>query len=491
MPMDIEEFRRHGYQAIDRICDFFKEREKMSVLPDVQPGWLSKLVPPCPPEQGEDFQNIADDFQKLIIPGLMQWQHPLFFGFFPAANTLPAILGDLYSASVVNPGFSWFVSPAATELESIVMDWMVKLLGLSPRFLNSSGMGGGCIQTSASESLLVSMVAARSRYLRRHPDVNLEDLCIYVTTQTHSIGLKGGMVLGLPVRVLPVTEEDGYSLRASTLRGALKQDLANGRHPFIFVATIGTTSSGVMDNLPAIRDVCMDTPDLWVHVDAAWAGSALACPEYRKEMHLSTVNDIATSFCFSPHKWGLINLDASTLFVRDRQLLIEALDITIPILRTAQRDAGKVVDYKDWHIGLGRKFRSLKFWFVLRNYGVEGWREHIRGFVKLGDYFAHRISKEPLFSIFAPPSLGLTVFRIQPNIGDIASHNALNKRFYDRLLCRKDIFLSTTSMNGITCLRFVVCSADTTEDHIDEAVKILKLEAEAALEEWHLDQDAC
>ncbi|KAH8832892.1 pyridoxal phosphate-dependent transferase [Flagelloscypha sp. PMI_526] len=484
MPMDIEEFRKHGYQAIDRICEFLYAREKMPVVPDVQPGWLKSLIPSSPPEKGEDFQDIADDFQQLIIPGMTHWQHPQFFGYFPTANSLPAILGDLYSASVANPGFSWFASPASTELEGIVMDWIAQLLGLSTGFMNSSGVGGGCLQTTASDSALVAIVAARSRYQRAHPGIKMEDMVIYVTTQTHSLGLKAGMVLGLSVRALPVKEEDKFSLRANTLRACLAEDLASGKHPFVLIATIGTTSSGAMDNLPEIREVCLENPDLWIHIDAAWAGSALACPEYRDQMYLSTMNEIATSFCFNPHKWGLVNFDASTLFVKDRKDLTEALDITIPILRTAQKDAGMVVDYKDWQFALGRKFRALKVWFVLRNYGVEGWRAHIRQFVDLGRYFTERISKEPLFAIVTPPSMGLTVFRIEPKKGTVASENTLNKLFHDRLLRRKDIFLSTTSINGLTCIRFVICSEFTTKAHVDAALGIIKIEAEAALKEW-------
>ncbi|KAJ3780552.1 hypothetical protein GGU10DRAFT_141191 [Lentinula aff. detonsa] len=197
--MDIEQFRKAGYQAIDRICDYYYalQQSKFSVLPDVEPGYLRPLLPSSAPETGEDFSQIAEDYQKLIVPGYTHWQHPSFLAYFPAGFSFEGILGDLYASSVSNPGFNWLASPSCTELESIVLDWASQMLGLSPSFLNSSGVGGGCFQNTASEAALVAIIAARSAYKAAYPDTKLEDMRIYTTTQTHSLGLKAGVILGL------------------------------------------------------------------------------------------------------------------------------------------------------------------------------------------------------------------------------------------------------------------------------------------------------
>lgn len=293
---------------------------------------VDNAIAACAPERGEDFQVIADDFRRLIVPGLHRWQHPCFFGYFPFACTHEAMLAELYSSSLTSPGFSWSAAPANAELEVIVMDWAAKLLGLSAVFLNLSGVGGGASQSSASESALIAIVAARHRYQREHPGAKASDLVIYVTTQTHCLGIKAGLVLGLPVHVLEVRAEDQYALRGETLRSALMEDERLGRAPLILIATIGTTSSGAVDNLSEVAEVVNDYPSLWIHVDAAWAGVALSCPEYREELYLREINNTATSFCTNFHKWGLSNLDMSALWIRDRNLLTDALTVTSPYL---------------------------------------------------------------------------------------------------------------------------------------------------------------
>ncbi|KDQ27987.1 hypothetical protein PLEOSDRAFT_1097003, partial [Pleurotus ostreatus PC15] len=313
--MDIEQFRKAGYQAIDRICDYYYTLQDKSVVSSVKPGYLRDSLPVEAPEAGEDFQKIADDYQKFIIPGLTHWQHPSFFAFFPTGCTFEGMLADLYASSTMNPGFN----------------------------------------STASDSALIAVVAARSLYQRRHPSVTQSSLVIYTTTQTHSLGLKAGLILGLSVRALEVTWEDKFSLRGETLRKALEGDEREGKKPFILLATVGTTSSGAIDNVSEIGAVMKDYPDLWVHVDAAWAGVALSCPEHRESLHLNAINEHAHSFCTNFHKWGLTNFDASTLWVRDRKYLTDALDVTPPFLRSAEGDAGTVIDYRNWHLALGRR----------------------------------------------------------------------------------------------------------------------------------------
>ncbi|KAI0076732.1 hypothetical protein K474DRAFT_1201695 [Panus rudis PR-1116 ss-1] len=483
--MDIEQFRKAGYQAINRICDYYYSLEEKPVASQVQPGYLIQALPDSAPEQGEDFQTIADDYQKLIIPGLTHWQHPSFFAFFPTACTFEGILADLYSTSATNPGFNWASSPACTELEAVMMDWAAKMFGLQENFLNSSGIGGGVIQTSASDSALVAVVAARSRYTKRHPSVKHEDLVIYVTTQTHSLGVKAGLVLGLECRSLEVKTEDDFALRGETLEQAIKEDQQRGKHPFIMIATVGTTSSGAVDRLDEIGQVVSRYPDIWVHVDAAWAGVTLACPELRELAQLANINQYADSFCTNFHKWGLVNFDASSLWVKNRKQLNDALDITPEFLRSKHGDAGTVIDYRNWHLGLGRRFRSLKLWFVLRSYGVTGFQNYIRKSIELNQYFASLVQGSPNFELVTKPSFALSVFRIKPQdqSASVEAANDLNRTFYARLSARPDILLTQTMINGVFCVRFAVGAARTTRAHIDSAWDIIQQEASSALQD--------
>ncbi|EMD37052.1 hypothetical protein CERSUDRAFT_84071 [Gelatoporia subvermispora B] len=484
--MDIEAFRKAGYQAIDRICDYYYSLQNRPVVPSVQPGYLLDALPDSPPEQGEDFTVIADDYQKYILPGLTHWQHPSFFAYFPTACTFEGILGDLYSTSTANPGFNWLASPACTELEMVVMDWSAKLLGLSEHFLHSSGKGGGVIQTTASELALVVVVAARERYLRIHPDAKADELVIYTTTQTHSLGVKAGLVFGMECRALEVKAEDAYALRGATLKSALEEDEKRGKRPFILVATVGTTSSGAIDRLDEIGQVSEDYPSLWIHVDAAWAGVTLACPEYRGTAQLENINAYATSFGTNFHKWGLVNFDAALLWVKDRKDLTDALDVTPEFLRTKQGDAGAVVDFRNWHLGLGRRFRSLKVWFVLRSYGVEGFRNYIRQGIKLNEHFTSLIRASLDFSLVTAPSFALTVFRLTPAGASLTGSelNELNRAFYARLSSRHDIMLTQTVLNGVFCIRFAVGAARTQQEHIDTAWDLLQQEGAVAVQEY-------
>lgn len=398
------------------------------------------------------------------------------------------MLGDLYSTSTANPGFNWTSSPACTELEMAMMDWCARLFGLADHFLNSSGTGGGVIQTTSSDSALVVTVAARSQYTRRHPGTKLEDLVLYVTSQTHSLGLKASLVLGLRCRVLDVTPEDEYALRGGTLRAALEEDVARGKCPFFLIGTVGTTSSGAIDWLDEIGEVLRDYPDVWFHVDAAWAGVTLACPEYRDVSRLKDINTYATSVGTNLHKWGLVNFDAALLWVRSRKDLTDALDVTPEFLRTKQSEAGAVIDYRNWHLGLGRRFRSLKIWFVLRSYGVGGFQAYIRRCIDLNGYFASLVKTSPSFALVTSPSFALTVFRVVADPGALGrgadALNDLNRAFYARVSARGEIFLTQTQLNGTFCVRFAVGAERTRREHIDRAWALIQEEAGVAVEEW-------
>ncbi|OCB88259.1 hypothetical protein A7U60_g4665 [Sanghuangporus baumii] len=475
-----------GYQAIDRICDFYYNLEKRGPAADVEPGYLRKALPDHAPDQGEDFQQIADDYLSLIQPGLTVWQHPSFFAFFPTAATFEGTLGDLYATAIPNPGFNWECSPACTELEAVVMDWSAKLFGLDEAFYNERGRGGGVIQTTASDSGLVAIVAARSAYTRAHPEVDISKLVIYTTTQTHSLGKKAALILGLRARALDVTLENAFSLRGTTLQAALGEDINAGLHPFALVATVGTTSSGAIDNLAEIFEVAKGYPSLWVHVDAAWAGATLACPEYRRTCYLDQINQFADSFCMNFHKWGLVNFDCSGLWVRDRSCLIDALDITPEFLRSKHSEEGTVIDYRNWHLSLGRRFRSLKIWFVLRSYGVQGFQEYIRRTISLNDRFVSLVQSSDELLLVTPPSFAISVFHVDAPANaehKLATQNRLTQALHKRLGERRDIVVTKTVLNDIFCIRFAVGSARTEERHIDAAYTIIMNEARAVIVE--------
>ncbi|KAJ7690685.1 pyridoxal phosphate-dependent transferase [Mycena rosella] len=486
--MDIEQFRKAGYAAIDHICDYYANLDKRPVSSSVKPGYLAPLLPTAAPEEGEDFAAIAADYGRVIEQGLTHWQHPSFFAYFPTAASFEGILGDLYATAAPNPGFNWSCSPACTELEGVVMDWAAQLLGLDTAFHNAAGVGGGALQTTASESALIATVAARERFLAlpTQSPSKLEELVLYVTTQTHSLGLKAGRVLGLQVRALEVRAEDKYALRGAALRQALEEDAAAGRRPFMLIATVGTTSSGAVDNLPEIQAVLKDHPEVWLHVDAAWAGIALCCPETRDALFLDAINAAADSFCTNFHKWGLVNFDASTLWVRDRKSLTDALDITPPFLRTAHGDAGTVVDYRNWHLALGRRFRSLKLWFVLRGFGAAGFRAHIRQGIALNATFGALLAASDILTLVTPPALALTVFRLAPPDRDLdlAALNTLNASFFARLAVRPDLAITQTVLNGVFCVRFAIGAARTTEAHVRAAFDVITEEARTALALW-------
>ncbi|PVF98969.1 aromatic-L-amino-acid decarboxylase [Serendipita vermifera] len=480
--MDIEQFRKAAYQAIDRICDYYYSLEKRPVVAQVEPGYLAKLLPDHAPTQGESMETIANDFEQYILPGVTHWQHPSFFAYFPSLASFESLIGDIYAGSVSNPGFNWACSPASTELEAIVMDWAARLLGLDEKFLTCSGVGGGVLQTTASDAGLLACVVARTRYIKLHPETPKDKLVIYGTTQTHSLGAKAALILGVQFRALEVSISDSFSLRGESLASALKEDRNNGLHPYIMIATVGTTSSGAVDNIEEIGATLSLEPSIWLHVDAAWAGVAFALPEYRKTGHLDAINSYAHSFCTNFHKWGLTAFDCSTFWVKDRTLLTDALDVTPEFLRTRHGDTGMVIDYRNWHLSLGRKFRSLKLWFVLRGFGVEGFQKHLRKGIENASAFSTLIKNSPIFELAAPPTLALVVFRlIPPNISQneaykndlqmIKKLNSLNLQLHETT---SQLFLTRTDLGGNICIRISTGGYRTEERHVRAAFEVLE-----------------
>lgn len=426
--MTPDEFRRRGRELIDWVADYLErlehaapDDESMPVFPRVEPNALYHALPEHPPEAPESFENVVRDLNDLVMPAVTHWQHPSFFGYFPATASGPAMLAELVSAGLGINGFLWQTSPAITELEMRMTDWFGEMIGLPPAFTFAGsggvkGTGGGVIHGTASEAVLTAMVAARDRALRAHGSESraTDELTAYASSQAHSSVMKAGMVAGIGREgVRPVGVDGSLAMDPSALEGAIEADRRAGRRPFFVCATVGTTSTGAFDPLGPIADVCA-RHGLWLHVDAAYAGAACVCPEFRG---IIAGVERADSFNFNPHKWLLVNFDCSLFWTRDRAALVNALSVTPAYLRNAASDAGAVVDYRDWQIPLGRRFRALKLWFVVRHYGVEGLRAHIRAGVRLAELFESLVRADERFEVPTARALSLVCFRYRGRDG--------------------------------------------------------------------------
>ena len=466
--MTADEFRKQGYAMIDWIADYWGRVETMPVLSQVKPNDLFNALPATVPEQSEDISAVMQDVEKLILPGITHWQSPNFFAYFPTGASGPSILGDMLSSGLGVQGMLWSTSPACTELEMKMMDWLVHLLGLPEHFLLENE-GGGTLQDSASSACLVALLSARERMSNfeiNHSggnEVSLngksKKLVAYISTQTHSSLEKAMMISGLGtdnLRKIPVDEN--YSMRTDDLEKQIAEDKANGFVPFFVCGTVGTTSSNGIDDISTICDIA-NKENLWMHVDAAMSGTAAVCPEFR-DMQKGV--EKADSYNFNPHKWLFTNFDCSALFVKNKAGLIKTLSILPEYLKNEATESGAVIDYRDWQIPLGRRFRALKLWFALRHYGVEGLQFHIREHVRIAQKFASWVVASDDFEIVAPHPLNLVCFRHKD--GD-----AVNEALVKKLNDSGEIYLTHTKLNGDYVMRMCVGQADTTEEHVRKA----------------------
>jgi aromatic-L-amino-acid/L-tryptophan decarboxylase len=465
------EFRRHGHAVVDWIADYQTRVESFPVLSQVKPGQIRAALPKNPPSKGEDFDAILKSIEPLILPGVTHWQSPNFFGYFPCNASGPGILGDLLSSGLGVQGMLWSTSPACTELETHVMDWLVGMLGLPEKFLSSSS-GGGVIQDTASSAALCALLAARERatgYTSNQKGCDGK-LIAYASTQTHSSLQKAAMIAGIGVDNLRLIEVDeNFAMKPSALAHQVELDRRAGLTPCFVCATVGTTSSNAMDPVRAIGEVCRKN-DLWLHLDAAMSGTAMLCPEFR---YLQNGVELADSYNFNPHKWMFTNFDCNCFWVADRKALIRTLSILPEYLRNQATESGAVIDYRDWHIQLGRRFRSLKLWFVIRHYGVEGLQFHIREHIRLAQEFAEWVRGDDRFELAAPAPLNLVCFRHKA--GDAA-----NQMIMDRLNASGDLFLTHTKLNGKLTLRLCVGQTHTKARHVENAWKRIREEGKAA-----------
>ncbi|MEZ4725667.1 MAG: aminotransferase class V-fold PLP-dependent enzyme [Caldilineaceae bacterium] len=471
--MTPDEFRHHGHAVVDWIANYMEQVESFPVLAQVKPGDLRAALPAAAPEQGESFDTILADVDRLILPGITHWQSPNFFAFFPANASGPAILGELLSAGLGVQGMLWATSPACTELETHMLDWLVAMMDLPQKFL-STGSGGGVIQDSASSAALCALLAARERATNFASNQHGCDsrLVVYTSTQAHSSIEKAAMIAGIGrdhLRLIDVDET--FAMQPDHLAAAIEQDRANGFLPCFVAATVGTTSSNAIDPLPAIGRICREQ-GIWLHIDAAMAGTATLCPEFRW-IHQGL--ETADSYCFNPHKWMFTNFDCDCFWVADRAALIGALSILPEYLRNQATESGAVIDYRDWQVSLGRRFRALKLWFVIRHYGVAGLRHHIRRHVALAQEFAAWVQADPAFDVAAPVPLNLVCFRHRG--GD-----AINQQLLDQLNQSGQLYLTHTRLHGKLTLRMSIGQTHTEERHVANAWQAIRTQATEIIE---------
>jgi aromatic-L-amino-acid/L-tryptophan decarboxylase len=468
--MSPDDFRRHGHAVVDWIADYYSRIESLPVLSRVAPGQVRATLPQKPPSQGEAFDALLSDVEKLILPGITHWQSPNFYAYFPCNASGPAILGDLLSSGLGVQGMLWATSPACTELESHVLDWLVQMLGLPEKFL-STDTGGGVIQDTASSASLCALLAGRERATQYSSNAKGCDgkLVAYCSTQTHSSVEKAVKIAGLGTENLrAIAVDENFALRPEALALQIAQDKAAGRIPCFVCATIGTTSSNAIDPVLEIARVCRDE-GIWLHVDAAMSGTAALCPEFR---HIHRGVEFADSYCINPHKWMFTNFDCDVFYVADRNALIQTLSVLPEYLRNRATESGVVIDYRDWQIPLGRRFRGLKLWFVIRHYGLEGLQHHVRQHVALAQQFAEWVRQDDRFELAAPAPLNLVCFRHK------AGDNA-NQTLLERLNGSGDLYLTHTKLNDRLTLRLCVGQTNTRSRHVERAWKKIQSEVES------------
>jgi len=470
--MGPEEFRRWGHAVIDWLAAYQQAIEKFPVLARVEPGEIRAALPPAAPERGEPFDAVLRDLDEIILPGITHWQSPGFHAFFPSNNSGPSILGELLSAGLGVQGMMWTTSPACTELETHVLDWLVDMLAL-PAAFRSDGEGGGVIQDTASSATLCALLAARERATDFAANENGCDgrLVAYASNQAHSSVEKAVKIAGLGRRNLRLIDVDErFAMRPEALGRQIEEDRAAGLLPAFACATVGTTASNGLDPLAPIGRIC-DEEDVWLHVDAAMSGTAALCPEHR---HIHDGLELADSYCFNPHKWMFTNFDCDCFWVADRAELIKTLSVLPEYLRNRATESGAVIDYRDWQVPLGRRFRALKLWLVIRHYGVEGLRAHVRRHVELAQRLAGWIEASADFELLAPAPLNLVCFHHRG--GD-----DISRRLLERLNAGGELFMSHALLNGVYTLRLCIGQTHTEAEHVERAWRLIR-ETAAELE---------
>jgi aromatic-L-amino-acid decarboxylase len=472
---DPDRFRREAAAVVDWIARYWEQLESRPVAAVVEPGWVRAQLPQAAPESPEPLADVLADVERVIAPAVVHWQHPAFFAYFPASASGPSILGELLAAGLGVQGMLWATSPACTELETHVLEWLRLLLGLPGRF-SPDASGGGVIQDSASSGVLCAMLAARERATTlgtnaRGLAAEGPHLVAYASSDAHSSIEKAAGIVGIGrewLRRIPPTRHGGMDPRL--LAAAMAEDAAAGRRPFFVAATVGTTASGGVDPVAEIAAVA-GPHAAWLHVDAAWAGAAAICPEFRPALVAGA--DAADSWGFNPHKWLFVNFDCHALWVADRAAIIRALSMKPDYLRNAASESGRVTDYSDWQVPLGRRFRALKLWMTLRMLGAGTLRRKIRDHVAWAGEFAGWVREDRRFELLREPSLSLVCFALQA--GDEATSALL-----ETVNRGGSTFLSQARVDGRLAIRLAVGGPMTTRRHVADAWQTLTAATDAA-----------
>ncbi|HET9455537.1 MAG TPA: pyridoxal-dependent decarboxylase [Gemmatimonadaceae bacterium] len=465
---DADALLEHGHHALAWLAGYLAHPERYPVLSQVKPGDIAAQLPASPPARGEPLETILQDFERVIVPGITHWNHPAFFAYFAISSSVPGIIGELLAAGLDVNGMLWKTSPAATELEQVVLDWLRQMLGLEPGWF-------GIITDTASISTMLALAAAREA--RPGLDVRTRGLAgrsdlprmrVYCSEHAHSSVDKAAITLGLGhENVVKIPADDAYRMRPDRLAEAIAADRALGYLPLACVATVGTTSTSSIDPVPAIAEICT-REQVWLHVDGAYGGSAALVPEMR---HVLAGVDSADSLVVNPHKWMFTPVDCSALYTKHPDILKRAFALVPEYLVTAEQ--GVAENLMDYGVQLGRRFRSLKLWMVLRAYGAEGMAGRIRAHCALAREFASWVEAEAGWQVVAPVPFSLVCFRYAPSGVDEAELERLNTRVMDRVNASGEAFLSHTKLDGRYVLRLAIGNVRTERTHVARAWELL------------------
>ncbi|MCF8224902.1 MAG: aspartate aminotransferase family protein [Bacteroidales bacterium] len=465
--IDSKDFRKHAHDFVDWMADYLENVGDLPVKSQVNPGEIFSAIPDEPPASGESMSTVFEDFKNIILPGMTHWQSPNYFAYFTANSSYPSVLAEMLTATLAAQCMVWETSPAAAELEEKVMNWLREMTGLPSSF-------EGVIQDTASTATLVALLTAREKFseyrINETGYSGNEHFRIYCSTEAHSSIEKAVKMAGFGRANLVKIETDAaLAINTDKLKQAVEDDISNGFTPLCVVAALGTTGTVAIDPLQPVGELC-EEHNIWLHVDAAYAGTALVLPEHR---YMIKGIGMADSFVFNPHKWMFTNFDCSAYFVKDVGALLRTFEILPEYLKTGSR--GKVNDYRDWGIQLGRRFRALKLWFVIRDYGVEGIREKVRNHIAWAGELAGAIREHPEFTLFEPQNLGLVCFHYTPRgISDNETLNRINSSLMQTLNSSGKVYLTHTKVNGLVTLRMVIGQTSVTREHVQSAWKLIR-----------------
>ena len=463
--MKTEEFRKHGHEFVDWMADYFDNVENLPVKPDIEPGEIFNKLPDDAPEKGESMDSIFSDFKNIILPGMTHWQSPSFHAYFPGNNSKPSVLAEMLMATMGAQCMLWATSPAASELEDQVMEWLRKMVNLPENWV-------GSIQNGASDATLNALLTARERFTNyeiNEKGFDQHKFRVYSSDQAHSSIDKAVAISGIGKQnLIKVDVDENFALKPESLRQAIESDIANGHQPLLIVVAIGTTGTTAIDPLDKIIDIAKEN-NIWVHVDAALAGTALILDSMR---WIAPSLDAADSLVFNPHKWMFTNFDASAYFIKDKKALVNTFSITPEYLKTKEDD--KVNNYRDWGVPLGRRFRSLKIWFVIRSYGISGLQEKISNHLALAQWFKEKVEVSPGHELVAPVPLNTVCFRCLVEGKSLEEENKFNEELMHRLNKSGEVFLTHVIVNGKFTIRIVIGQTEVEKRHVEKAWRLIE-----------------